>query len=335
MALNFLENFYAYGEVGSQLANANANFNTQWITHGSGTALITTGFQSKSKALTLPRTGSTYAQVERRFTSTENEVIVGYAFRATMRGATTFTIYADPTTPIIELEWPNQFKIGTETGTATILLNKTYYVEVKLNKASKEAILKVNGYEYLTATFEETVPDTIQCFWGYPETGDSADFVFSNVYFADSSVGKYTDFVGPQKITSRTITAAVEPGWLPTPESLNRVDIMNNIPPNAAEYTEADTVGQADMYTSSDVVDSSDTITAVAVTSLLAKTDIDDQYVAHQIENGGDSALGSDISVPIQPAYFQTVFEKDAADVDWTPGTVEATSYGPVIRPRP
>src|SRR5690606_11833839 len=107
MSLKFIENFYPYGTPGSQLANANANFNTQWITHGSAAAIITTGFQAMSNALLLPRTGSSYAQVERRFTSTDDVIIVGYAFRATQRGATTFAIMADPSTPLVELEWPN------------------------------------------------------------------------------------------------------------------------------------------------------------------------------------------------------------------------------------
>lgn len=336
MSLQFVENFYPYGATGSSLANANANFNTQWITHGSAAAVITTGFQAKAKALTLPRSGSTYAQVERRFTSTDDTVIVGYAFRATQRGAVTFSVRKDDVTPIVDLEWPNQFKIGSVTGTATILLNKVYYVELKIVKSTQTATLKVNGYDYLTTTFTETVPDTIQCFWGFPAAGTpAADFVFSNIYFADGAAGRFTDFVGPQKIISRAVTTSIDPGWAPEPSAKTRVQIMNNIPANSAEYTEADTVGVADMYTSSDDVDDTAIVNGVAVTSLLTKTDIDDQYVALQIKNGVDTKLGTDISVPIQPAYFQQMFETDAASTNWTPAVVEATAFGPVIRPRP
>ena len=336
MALHLIENFFPYGTVGSTLSSANANFNTQWITHGSSAALITDGFHADAKSLTLPRTGSTFAQVERRYTTTDDTVIIGYAFRATQRGATTFSVRADDVTPIIDLEWPNQFKIGADTGSATILLNKVYFVELKLAKTAKTYELKVNGYPYLSGTFTETVPDTIQCFWGFPEAATpAADFVFSYVYFMDGSAGKHTDFLGPQKVRQRLSTTAVDPGWSPEPSSKSRVDIMNNIPALPAEYTEADTVGDKDMYLSSAPVDSEEIVNGVAVTSLLTKTDIDDQYVALQIQNGVDEKLGTDISVPIQPAYFQSVFETDAANADWTPATVVATAYGTVIRPRP
>ncbi len=336
MAFKFMENFYPYGPEGSTLASANSNFNTQWITHGNAAAIITSGFHADAKTLTLPRTGSSYSTVERRFTSTDDTVIVGYAFRATQRGATTFSIRADDTTSIVDLEWPNQFKIGTVTGPYTILLNKVYFVEVKLVKSTKTVTLKVNGYDCLTTTFTTPVPDTIQCFWGFPAAASpAADFVMSYVYFVDGSAGRFTDFLGSQRVRRRAATSAIDPGWAPTPSATPRVQIMNNIPAKASEYTEADTVGAEDMYLSSTPVDAGEVVNAVAVTSLLTKTDIDVQYAALQISDGTTDKVGTDINVPIQPTYFQEVFETDVANADWTPATVESTQFGPVIRPQP
>lgn len=338
MAIQFVENFYLYGQPGTPLSDANSNFNTQWITGGTGAALITTGFHAKANALTLPRTGSTYAQVERRYTTTEDVVTIGWAFRATQRGATTFTIKGADV-DLLELEWPNGFQIGAEVSTTTILLNKVYYCELQITKSTGVASLVVNNYPYFTdiqAVTPAALPDTIQCVWGYPEAATpAADYVFSDIYIGDSSAGKYVDFAGPQQFTTRLITDAVEPGWAAEPDTKTRVEVMNNIPANASEYTEADTVGQADMYTSNEAVDPAATVTVVAVTSLLTKTDIDDQYVALQLDNDGTTKLGDDIPVPIQPAYFQQVFETDVADADWVPATVEATAFGPIIRPRP
>lgn len=334
MALKFIDNFFAYGTTGTTLADANANFNTGWITHGTLPVMIASGFRANAKAVSLSRTASGFAQAERRFTSTEDKMTVGYAFRATSREATTFTIKSGATV-IVNLEWPNQFRIGTELGGATILLNRVYFVEIQLIKSTKTITMQVNGYPYLTTTTTETIPDTIQCFWGYDDVGTNADFTFSDISFVDGSAGEHTDFMGPHRVITRTITDAVDPGWVAEPSEKSRVEIMNNIPALPAEYTEADTVGQKDFYKSTDVVAPGTVINGVSVTSLMTKTDIDDQYIALAVSDGFADKLGEDLAVPIQPEYLHQVFETDVAGDTWVPSTVQEASFGPVIRPRP
>lgn len=334
MALKFIENFFPYGVVGSQLAAANANFNTQWIVHGTVPALISNGFRANAKSITLSRTTTGFARVERRFETTDNVAIIGYAFRATQRGATTFTI-ENGEDVLLALEWPNQFQIGSDVGTATILLNKVYFVAIKITKSTGAVEVQVNGYPYLTTTIASPVPDLLQAYWGYNAQGPAADMTFSDVYFIDGTAGKFSDFMGPHRVVSRVVDAAVGTGWDPEPEDKDRVDIVTNIPPLVNEYTESDTVGTKDFYTSSAEVEVGAVINGVSVTSLLTKTDIDDQFVALAVSDGALDKLGTDISVPIQPAYFQTVFETDVEDADWTKATVEAAEFGPVIRPRP
>lgn len=334
MALKFMENFVQYATVGTALSSANTNFNTQWITHGSGSIIISTGFDPGSNALTLSRTSTSYGRVERRFETTDDTVIVGWAFRATDR-ATNFSMATASKPDLLSLEWPKAFSIGSDAGTATILLNKKYFVEVKLVKSTGAVTVNVNGYPYLTTTVDAVTEDLVQFYWGWSEVGPSADYVMSHVYFADGSAGKFTDFVGPHIVQSRHATTEVDPGWTPEPGSMSRVDIVSAIPPVAGRYTESDTVGTKDFYTSDNEVDTGAVINAVAVTSLLAKTDIDDQYVALAVSDGDADSLGDDIEIPLQPAYFQSVFEQDPGAADWTPATVEAAAFGPVIRPRP
>ncbi len=332
--LKFIESFYQYAPAGTPLSAANSNFNTQWITHGSGAILITEGFEPDSKTLTLSRATTSFGNVERRFETEEDTMIVGWAFQATAR-ATTFRMSTASQTDFLRMEWPREFQIGSDIGTATILLNKKYFVEVKLTKSTGDVVVHVNGYPYLTTNVGAVTEDLVQCFWGWEEVGSPATYVMSHIYFADSSAGKFTDFLGPHKVRSRMVTEALEPGWSPEPPEMNRVDIMSAVPPVNGRYTESDTVGTKDFYKSNTPVDLDEVINGVAVTTLLAKTDIDDQYVALAVSDETTDKLGDDIEVPLQPSYFQTVFETDVEDQDWEPATVEATAFGPVVRPRP
>lgn len=330
----FMENFYAYAPSGTTLASANNNFNTQWITHGSGSIVISDGFEVGTRALTLSRAATNYGRVERRLETDQDTIIIGWAFQATAR-ETNFVLGTASQPTLIELEWPKGFKIGAVEGTATILLNKKYFVELKYTKSTGAVDLRVNGYPYLTTTVATVTEDLFQAYFGYSTAGLPSDYKMSHVYFIDSAPGKYTDFLGPHIVQSRVIDEAIGAGWSPEPDTMSRVEIVSAIPPVAGRYTESDIVGTKDFYKSSTAIDPDLVVNAVAVTSLLAKTDIDDQYVALAVSDGTTDKLGTDIEVPLQPSYFQTVFEQDVDDTDWTVATAEAVEFGPVIQPRP
>lgn len=327
--LRFVDNFFAYGNVGTSLTQANSTFNTQWIVHGSIPSVISAGFTDDAKAVTLSRNNSGTSRLERRIETTENVVVIGFAFRATARNATIFSIDG-----VVDLEWPAGFKINDEVSPTTILINRLYYVEIKLNKTTKEVVLKVNGYDYLTTTITADIPDTLQCFWGYTANGPAAEMSFSNIYWLDSSAGKYTDFIGPQTMSNRVPTAAVDNTWTAEPTGKTNVAIMQNMPPNVNEFTESDVVGSRDFYTSDQPIDNQSPVTAVAVTALIAKTDIDDQFIALSIGDGTTVKEGGQLEVPIQPTFLQTVFETDVSDGDWEPTAVVDTEFGPIIKPR-
>lgn len=333
--LKFMENFYAYGQVGAQLATANTNFNTKWIVSGTVPALISEGLTnpSVSRAITLGRTTSGFSRIERRFETTDNKVWVGFAFRATQRNAVTFTI-SSAQGKVLDLEWPNQFKIGDATGTFTGFINRTYFMALSLDKTTKEVVLRVNGYPCLTTTITADIPDLLQFIWGYDANGANASVIVGDIYLGDSSAGKYQDMPSPHYVHALTINQGAADGWAPNPASRTRVEIMNNVPPKLSEYTEADTVGAKDLYLATAALDPALTINAFAVTSLLGKTDIDDQKATLLISNGTTEKRGADFDIQIQPTFEQQVFETDVAGADWTPATVPATQFGPEIRPR-
>lgn len=334
MALKFLDNFFVYGAVGTSLASANTNFNTQWITHGGAAINLAQGLRNaESKALTLNRTTAAYGQVERRFETDADKVIFAFAFRASSRGFSPF-ILKNGEDVLFEVEWPNKLKVGADEGPKTIFLNKTYFLEVGVTKSTKQVEVRVNGRPYLTSTITADIPNAVQAFIGYAAPGAASTFTFGDFYFLDSSAGKYTDFIGTKRIRTQLVEAAVGSNWSPEPASRTNVQIMNNIPPRAGEFTESDIVGTKDFYTFGNPVAEDAQVDAVALVCLLGKQDIDEQRAALAISDGTTEKLGEDIDVPIQTSYQLQVFE-EAPTGDWTPTLVNGIQGGPVVRPTP
>lgn len=331
MALKFVDGFGHYGADGTQFSAINQTFNTGYIVGGGGSITFGAGFDATTKALYMTRSVSAAPYLERRFETTDDTVIIGFEFRANARFDGMLNIIG-----VTKIDWPSFMEIEGNAGAAIPILNTEYYVELKIVKSTKAYTMKLNGFPYITGvlTTANPIPDLLQIRWGFPTTGTTTQLVVSNIYLMDGSTGKYTDFIGPQRMRSDRPNTSIAPiEWQPTPTSKTNVQIMNNVPPLANEYTSSNMVGEADFYTSTTPV--TGTVTAVAVTSVIGKTDIDSQVVKLGIGNSGDRLGGDDIDVPVQPSYLQQVFEKDQADNDWTSGTATSIPYGVTIQPRP
>jgi len=330
--LRFFDSFAQYAPKGTSFATINNIFSTGYILETSGGSIVfNDGFETDGVAVYLGRTPSGTARMERRFESTDDVVIIGYEFKSTIREAVTFRI-----PDVLDLEWPDKMGINGVYGGAIPILNTPYYVELKLTKSTKEVVMKLNGYDYLTTSLpsEVEIPDILRCIWGWDATGATAQMAVSNLYFADGAAGKYTDFIGPVAIKTDRPTASYDdpPTWTPVPPEKTNVQIMNNLPPLASEYTQSDQVNSRDYYTSSNPVTGE--VLAVAVSSLVGKTDIDDQRVTLGIEHDDTNREGEEIPVAVQPGYIQTVFEQDALEQDWTAQTAQDVAFGITIQPR-
>lgn len=329
MAIKFAESFGHYGAVGATFSSINNVFDTGWVLQTSGSTSITfgAGFSTGGMAVYMSRATNGSSRIERQFTTEEDTFIVGFQFKATARGE----IFRIP--GVLAIEWPDRMGIDGTYGTATPILNTGYYVELKITKSTGAVDFHLNGYPYLTTTVAGGIPDTVTLSFGYGTSGPSANVAVSNVVLVDSSAGRYTDFIGPQIATSDKPTASVSPvTWDPVPSNLTNVQIMNNLPPNVNQYTQSDVIGSKDFYTSSTAV--AGTVTAVMVTALIGKTDIDDQTIKVGISDGGTSSESPDIPVLVQPTYVQHVFEDDVAGGEWTQVTAQAVQFGVTIQPR-
>lgn len=329
MALLFTEGFGKYGPEGQSFSSVQNVFNTGYVLSGGGSAILVQGFSNDTMALQLSRTSSAAPRLSRSVTSTSDVVIVGFEMSANTRFNGFFSIQ-----DVVSIDWPSFMSIEGNNGTAIPILNTSYYVEIKITKSTKAYEMKLNGYSYLSGILTApSVPDTMVLQWGFPTTGASAAFRFSNITFVDGTPGTYTDFIGPQSIREDRPSTSVTPiTWDPVPSNKTNVQIMNNNPPLVSEYTNSDVVGESDYYTSSTPV--SGTVTAVAITTLIGKTDIDSQSVKIGIGAAGSRKEGPVVDVEVQPRYVQQVFETDAADASWTAGSASTVPFGVTIQPR-
>lgn len=331
MAIIFSDGFGKYGPIGYAFSSVQNVFDTGYTLSGGGAINFTEGFAPDNIALSMSRTSSVAPRISRTIETTEDIVIIGFELSSTARFNGFFSIEN-----VTQIDWPAAMSIEGNSGSAIPILNTGYYVELKIQKSTKAYTMKLNGYPYITGTLGivGAIPDTLKLSWGFPSTGSSATFKFTNLVIVDGSSGKYQDFIGPQTIRDDRPTNSVSPvDWTPTPSGKTNVQIMQNNPPLASEYTKSDQVGEADYYTSSTPV--SGNVTAVAITTIIGKTDIDSQMVAVGIGAAGTRKEGPDFEVPVQPTYVTQVFERDEADNDWLPISAAAIPFGVTIQPRP
>lgn len=326
MALLFVDGFGKYGQNGFQFSGVQTTFNTGYELAGGGSIVFTDGFDVGNKALMISGSAQ-LPRIRKRITTTADTVIIGFEMRSTVR----FSFFSIEN--VVTIDWPGAMEIDGNVGTAIPILNTGYYVELKLTKSTQAYTMRLNGYPYINGTLTNTIPDELVLQWGFSSVA-SGNFTFSNIVVLDNSGTKYTDFIGPQTIREDRPTASVQPvSWTPVPPSLTNVQIMQNIPPLASQYTRSDLANSSDYYTSS--VPVTGDVTAVAVSAIVGKTDIDSHEVKIGIGPLSGRKEGVARVVQVQPAYLLDIFETDASNNDWTAASATNTEFGITLQPRP
>lgn len=334
--LLFAESFGHYNTVGSTLNAVTTSFATGWnLVQTNTSATIAAGFDgeaSRSLRFAANSSGSTSTAgyIERTLDTIANVVIIGFEFTATAR----CTLLSIPT--VLELEWPDKMAINGVAGGPVPVLNTNYYAEIKIEKSTGAVTMMLNGFPYLTTTVTAPVPDSLSIRMGITNAAAGMRTAnLSNIYFVDSSAGKYTDFLTPQGMITLAPNESIAPQeWEPVPNTKTNLQIMNNMPPRLNEYTRSDMIGEKDYYKATQALDI-DNVTAVVVNCLIGKTDIDPQKVAIGVSDGTTTKNAPDIDIDVQPTYRQGVFETDITNTDWTPITAQDAQFGITIRPRP
>lgn len=295
-----------------------------------GEVALAEGRVAVTRALQLGDGASKAGTLKRTFTSQDQKVVIGFAYRAEKSRDNVVAI-----TSLGTLGWnkdTGKVSFAGAQGTATILLDLWYYYEIVVDKANQRVELWINN----TKDIETTLPGTAQyltnfeCLWS--SAANDKKYV-DDLYFLDGSAGHYVDRVGPLAIQARLPTEDIDKEWSPSTGNIHW-DLVNNQPPKADEYVQSNVSGAMDTYRSNQPVSAEGAIVAVGITVMNRKSDIDARQLGMVVGGKGQTqkeVIDNDLLTT--PKYSYAVFETAPDGATWTAASVTNTPFGVVVRP--
>lgn len=141
----------------------------------------------------------------------------------------------------------------------------------------------------------------------------------------DTTGYQNVDFIGDKKIYLLLPNAdTAQEDWVPSSGS-DSYEMVNNVPPNDAQYIEATTPGNLSRFGLQDLPAEVVSIAGLVVIARAVKTDAGNAKIQLGVSSGGDEAVGDELPLSMAPTYFQSIFELDPdTDAPWTVSGVNA-----------
>lgn len=294
-----------------------------------GTPVMATGRVATQQAVSLPNVSS----LARTFTSPEDKVVFGFAFRAVGKRHDLITIKN-----VLTLKWDEttgKLSVAdgtTGTGTAIVLLDLWYYIEIVITKSTGIIEVYVNNGLDITAPLPNSanvVSNFETTFAGVAES----EFLLDDLVFIDSSAGKYVDRFGPVQITSRLPMVDVDKEWSLSSGNAH-YPLVYNQPPNEDKYIQSNTSGAIDTFLSNTSIPNTNGILAVGLTVYNRKSDVDNRQLGMVIGQKGQTQKEViDTHLTTESKYSYAVFETNQAGLDWTDERLNQAPFGVIVRP--
>lgn len=292
----------------------------------SGTPTLVEGRTPTQQAVSL----SGGAGFSRVFTSQNSKVVFGFAFRALgSRG------------DLIDIEnvgrvtWsPENGKLSCAggVGTAILLLDLWYYIEVVLDKATSTIEIYVNNGRDISAPSPASA-NTVTDYRVTWSSSTDTTLLIDDLQFIDNSTGKYTDRVGPLQITSRLPLVDVDKEWSPS-TGTDHYPLVYNQPPVDGKFIQSNTSGATDTFLSNTPIPAGAEIIAVGLTVLNKKSDVDNRQLGMVIGQKGQTQKEViDTELSTTDKYSYAVFETNQTNQDWTDERLSEAPFGVVVRP--
>lgn len=328
MSLIFIDGVDSYQTIGGALYGPTASNIGYYISQtsaGGSQVNVGEGTSTSSRSFAISRSTNGVSRVSKQVTIPGTEFVIGFAMKAQAR-QTILKI-----TDVFEVLWPANGlpTIGTFSGSTIPILNTWYYWEFVVNKATKQVVVWLNGFEQFMAPFVADIAEVIEFSWGWNEAGDAANLFIDDIYVLDNvsvNATSKTARLGPIEVATRLPTSTSHAEWQATPSTKESWKILSQIPALQNEYVESNVLGALDLYSSSTAITKD--VIAVAVTALTAKTDIDNHAISLVLSDGTTSIEGAPINLSTQYTYVQSIFEADTTGTVWTPQTASAINFG-------
>lgn len=292
----------------------------------SGTPTLEEGRTAAQLAVSLPDN----ATLKRVFTSQNSKVVFGFAFRAIGKRHTLITI-KDVATVTWD-ESTGKVSCAGGTGTAILLLDLWYYIEVVLDKTTSTLEVYVNNSVDVTAPS----PSSANPVTNYEVTWASvaqAEYHIDDLQFIDNAPGKYTSRIGPIQITARLPLVDVDTEWSPS-SGTSHYPLVYNQPPVDTKFIQSNESGAIDTFLSNTPIPDTQNILAVGLTVLNKKSDVDNRQLGMVIGQKGQTQKEViDVALSTTEKYSYAVFETNQSNQDWNDERLNAAPFGVIVRP--
>lgn len=332
MALLWMDGFDHFANINGASATATALGTAGYTATSSGTdgVLINTGRVAGAYAVRLKQMASVTGSMQRSFTSTEDKVVIGFAYMATERSDIV------DIEGLIALKWPVGCQLNGVDGTAIPIRNIWYYYELVIDKTANTIALWINGYLDITAPLpaEGAAMTTFNVRWGNVVVNGAAQTTqyIDDLVFIDGSGANIHDRIGPIEITTRFPDADVTSEWEPAVAG-PLYAMVNKRPPEAGSYIQSNVSGDEATFTSTQALPNDAQIFAIGIVARAMKTDIDNRQLGLVWGDGANRLEFLDSSLSTDNEYSYGVFEAPAAGQTWSKAIIEAQSFGVKVRP--
>lgn len=270
--------------------------------------------------------------LKRTIVNAQQKLTFGFAYKATAKRGDIVQIPGLGT-----LAWneaTGRMSMAGATGTAIVLLNLWYYIEISVDKTAKTVTVHINNGQ----DFQAVLPSTAEFLSIWPltwsTTGDLK--LIDDFLVVDSATGAnvtYASRLGPIQITSRLPSVDVDKEWTPS-TGTEHWPLVDNMPPKDDEFIQSNTSGATDTFLSNTPIPDQNNILAVGMTVLNRKSDLDARQLGMVMGQKGQTQIEKvDTALSVAPKYSYAVFEKAPGGAAWNADSVTANAFGVIVRP--
>lgn len=344
--LKFIDGFDHYTATGVSGATVQPYLEAAGYTVRNATATtfqVVDGRQAGQKALqfTVAANASVVPSVSWGFTSpTATKVVFGFAIKASgtrMRVARIENIVDlnwNATTGKLEAQATSG---GTPVvGTAVLILNAWYFIEIVTDSVAKTVTVYANDELQLTLPYTDAMPAAFTITWGQTATQTVAGVqVIDDLYALDNVGGARTDRLGPSAVATRLPTADVTTEWTPVGQGsvATHFTIAGQLSAldTGKPYLQSNVNGATDEFRSNNVLPNNNQVWGVGIVALARKGDLDARSLGLKMTVSG-TASETQVVLTESYKYLQATLENPPGGGSWTQNAIESSTFGIVTR---
>lgn len=316
---------------------------------GASTTPGRNGVQALNEALRSTRPGNQ----RRELPNPQATIIAGCAFRLVDAGGSYMPImfYSDGVSAIVQVSLSidsggnlkaHRGVMGTQLGPTYnipgFVLMNWYYLEAKvtLDNVAGSVEVRLNGTTVILATGVDTIQSgvgaavdavglgSINCCNG--ERMDIDDY-----YAADTLGTTNNDFLGDVSVETLLPNGnGSNSDFLGSDgNSVDNYLLVDESPPDTADYVGSATVGAKDSYAMTNMVRTTGTVLAVQVNSIMHKSDAGARHAKNLVRSGAAEVLGADRDLATTFIHYSDAVEVDPnTSAAWSIAAVNAAEMG-------